>query len=194
MIDTGVLRQQLRFWSVHVGLTALPSFCFALLAFNSPPAVAGMLAGIVTFIAGYTLLGSLKGYRAFADRTLVGRAVRMGARARVIVSLVSGVMFLPVLGNSFALVNFAPDYWAGWAAVLFVDGVSSLLGASWNLSSGSRDFLPTYLVTVTEGVILSFTLLLFSFLALVLLTMRQNRRPASPASPAGAREEEGAGE
>lgn len=179
MLQQEKVGPQLRFWSLHVGLTALPSFAVALIKFNSPGAILAMLAGIATFIVGYTLLCSSTVYARLTGASLLGEAVRKGTRIRLILSLATA----PLLFGAFAefpSVLFAPDFWAGFGALLVVGWFSQVLGLGQvDVGRNEIGFVPTYFITIVEGLLISFTLVLLAFFALLFL----NRRAARSAGP-----------
>jgi len=174
-IDGSQIGPQFRFWMVHVCLTAMPSFCFALIAFNAPMAIAAMLAGIASFVCGYTLLCSLTIYGQLAGASTLGRAVKIGARIRVIISLATAPLLLGIFVG-LPLTLFAPDYWAGLGAVTIVQHAWRLvLGQPLDLMNGSADFIPTYCVVIVEGLLISFTLVLIVFFCLLVLNRKASR-------------------
>lgn len=177
-IDKAQLRPQFQFWSLHVAGTATPSFLVALIRFNSPGAIAGMLAGIATFICGYSLLCSTFRYQQLDRATLLGRSVKIGAKIRLWLSLGTGP-FLVIGGwmeQPFLMIS--PDFWAGWAAFIVVAtlfgviGISPAGGPTWETD---QRFSTAYSITVVEGLIISFTLVGIVFFALLYLNSRANR-------------------
>lgn len=175
LIERSQLGPQFRFWLLHVSLTAVPSFFFALMAFNTVMAVAAMLAGIATFVVGYTLLGSSTFYMKMSGASPLGRAVKIGARIRVIISLATAPLLLGFYVG-LPLLFFSPDYWAGFGAVAIVQQVASLVvGQRVELMDGSPHFLPTYAVVIAEGLIISFTLVLLVFFSLLVLNRKAAR-------------------
>ena len=187
MIEKEKLGPQLRFWTLHVGLTALPSFMVALIQFNTVPAILAMLAGILTFILGYSLLCASTFYARLTGASLLGEAVRKGTRIRLVLSLVTA----PLLFGAFVqwpTVLFAPDFWAGFAAVIIVGWVSSIAGfGRVEPVEGEINFLQTYFITVVEGVLISFTLVLLVFFCLLFLNRRAHRLALRQGVPGGDR-------
>ena len=176
LIDSSQLRSQFRFWCLHVIFTALPSFCFALMAFNKPTAVLAMLAGVATFVVGYTLLTSTTIYQRMSGTSLLGQAVKRGAKIRMWLSLITAPMFASVFVGGFVLVMICPDYWAGLAAVMTVGWVAEeLFGVTGGWETWSGSFVFTYLTVIVEGLIMSFTLVLFAFFSLLFMNKKANR-------------------
>ena len=108
-----------------------------------------MLAAIATFIAAYTLVTSSPWYQQLAGESLVGKAVALGTKLRLMISLISA----PLLLSAYAMAPvcfLAPDFWAGVAAVRAVEGVGVFLGVAeiGVLNDGSDRFLVTYAVAV----------------------------------------------
>ena len=175
LIDRSQLGPQFRFWLIHVSLTAAPSFFFALMAFGQAMAVAAMLAGITSFVVGYTLICSSTFYSRMSGESSLGRAVKIGARIRVIISLLAMPLMLGVYVE-WPLFFFTPDYWAGFGAIAVVQSVASFaVGAQVNLMDGSPHFWPTYAVVVVEGLIISFTLVMLVFFTLLVLNRKAGR-------------------
>jgi hypothetical protein len=165
---TEVFPRQLRFWSFHAGFNALPSLGIALgwmELWRVPSAVVGMLAAIGTFVVLYAVLTSLG--RVFSDSaSLWARAVRLGAKIRAWISGISLVMVgIPPLGI------FTPDAWCGIAAIQAWNWLWRMAGQGGSffdpMSSSNAKFHTVYLVTFTEGLLLSG--LLFGICLIVLV-------------------------
>ncbi|MFK7910160.1 MAG: hypothetical protein AB8F34_06105 [Akkermansiaceae bacterium] len=177
---------QLRYWSIHCGLTALPSFCIALTFFNSPLNIAAMLCGIATFIIGYTAITATPIYGKLHDG-LIGKSVRLGTRIRMIISLIGLPFLIPILGYDFngsgeppTSAFFTVDFWFGYAAVILTAIGGEALGMNFSGLEGrdniGADFAFTYLTTIVEGLLISISLVLISFFALIILNGKQNRK------------------
>jgi hypothetical protein len=178
LIDREQFGPQLKFWSVHVMLTAAPSFGLALMSFNSITAITAMLAGITTFVIGYTLLCSLTAYQKMSTDTVLGRAVKTGAKIRLIISLATAPLLLSFYFQV-PLLFFAPDYWAGLAAIGIVQTISAtVFQVPVDLMDGSSHFALTYCVVIVEGLLLSFTLVLLVFFTLLFLNRKVGRNKA----------------
>ena len=184
---TNTFPSQLGFWSLHCGLTALPSFCIALTTFNSGLAILAMLCGIATFVLGYTLITSSSLYGKI-HAGLIGRSIKLGARIRMIISLASLPLLIPLIGTNIndspeppTGLFFAPDFWFGYAAIVIVVmimGAISSPSASFLGSDGDLggNFLTTYAVTIVEGLLISISLITIAFITLIILNFRKNRR------------------
>lgn len=171
-------RRQLRYWSFHCLLNALPSFIIAAiwLRLRSPVAVAAMLAAIATFILLYATLTSLHGPLSDPNHVF-SRALKLGATIR---AWISGLSLLLVPTEK--LMMCAPDFWCGFlsfallnrAAELFHPGTNSF--NFFNGTATDKGFLPIYATTLLEGFILSFILLMISFFAVIFLQSRDRRK------------------
>ena len=142
----------------------------------APAATAAMLAAIATFIVLYTVLTALPGPLARQDH-LLARSLKLGTRIRAIVTAVS----LPLLAID-AGMAFTPDFWCGVAAIFGINTIGQLLGHPTDMvdfGPGHAGFLPVFAVTLLEGFILSFLLLMISFFALVFLQVRERRKALS---------------
>lgn len=163
---------KLRFWSVHCVINAVPSYLIAVVwmqLWGSKPAQVAMLAAVVTFIFGYAALTS--SLRVFQIKgNLFNRALRVGLILRTVISVIT-VIAVP-LGP---FLMFTTDLWCGHFAnnavadVLGVDGLMGKGGVASIRSMSKVSFLEIYLTTILEGLILSFMLFIFSFIAIIFL-------------------------
>lgn len=168
--------RQLRFWAFHSSLNALPSLCIALgymQLWDNPPAVAAMLCAISTFILLYATLTSLPGPLANGDHVL-SRSLRLGAKIRGWISVLSLLLMWP------PAVIFTPDFWCGLFATNVFNHLAGLAGFSSSFggnipSDAGSGFLPVYTVTLLEGLILSFLLMLISFFSIIFVQARDRR-------------------
>jgi hypothetical protein len=175
--------RQLRYWTLHCLLNALPSLAIALgwaQLIRSPTATAAIFTAIATFILVYATLTSW--LRPAADRSrLLFRSLDLGLRIRALISILS----LFALTDKDHLV-FLPDTWCGLAAGFSVNWLGRKFGASGlNLNGRHPEsvsgFLQIYATTLLEGFILSFLLLMISFFALIILQAKDRRKAFVPA-------------
>jgi hypothetical protein len=176
---------KLRFWALHCTINALPSYLIAVVWLGLWPfarAHFAMLAAVVTFIIGYSVLTSSVPLLR-EGRNLFTRALKVGLVIRTVISVVT--MLAVPLGP---LLIFTPDLWCGQFAVAIVAWVYDLAGleatlgsridsGSVNAASLDTGFTEIYLATLFEGLILSFALFNFSFIAIIILQMRDRRNP-----------------
>lgn len=190
-VKPNTFRRQLGFWSIHCTLTALPSFLIAIQYFKGAAAILAMLAGVLTFVFGYALLTSTGLYGKF-HHGLVGRSVKLGATIRMAISLCSLPLVLSAIasGEDFSngsfsggaeMVVWVPDFWFGYIAIIVVAIGFNAMGLrsptnSLNDPDRDADFFFTYVTTLTEGVLISLSLLMLSFLILIILSFRKNSR------------------
>lgn len=182
---------KLRFWAIHCTVNALPSYLIAVVWLGLWPVAHAhwaMLAAVLTFVFGYSVLTSwLPVLR--EGRNLFTRALKVGLVIRTVISCLT-VMAVP-LG---IFVLFTPDYWCGQTAVNAIAwcydlaGLEATLGSRADSVASSIDtgFMEIYLTTVLEGLILSFMLFIFSFMAIIILQMRDRKNPAlwrGPSNP-----------
>jgi hypothetical protein len=185
---------KLRFWAIHCTINALPSYLIAVVWLELWPVAQAhwaMLAAVLTFVFGYSVLTSWVPVLR-EGRNLFTRALKVGLVIRTILSLLT--VFVVPLG---IFLLFTPDYWCGQVAVNVVARCYDLLGLESTLGSrvggGSVDvtlldtgFMEVYLTTVLEGLILSFMLFILSFMAIIILQMRDRKNPAlwrGPSNP-----------
>ncbi len=176
---------KLRFWALHCIINALPSYLIAVVWLKLWPvkhAHWAMLAAVCTFILGYAVLTSWVPVLR-EGRNLFTRALKVGLVIRTIISFLT--VFSVPLG--FPLL-FAPDTWSGLAASLVVSKAlgTQPLSQLMDGSVSNVSFLEIYAVTIVEGLILSFLLFILSFIAIIILQMRDRRNPAlwrGPSNP-----------
>jgi hypothetical protein len=173
---------QLRYWALHCGMNALPSFCIALWAlglWQVPVAIAAMICAIMTFILLYSTLTSLAG--PLSDKThVLSRALRLGAKIR---AWISGLSLLVVFTPAMSI---TPDFWCGFFSVEITETIIRRLWIPDFAGIGPREkpvFLPVYLATILEGFILSGILFLISFIAVIWLQSRDRRKFFRTACP-----------
>jgi hypothetical protein len=166
-------------------INALPSYLIAVVwlgLWGSMSAQLAMLAAVVTFILGYSVLTAW--WPALReDKSIFARALKVGLAIRVFISVIT------VIAVPFGIwLIFTPDYWCGQIAVGIIGwlyeqaGLEATLGSRYN--DGYVDgtlqqpgFMEVYLATLLEGLILSFMLFIFSFLSIIILQMRDRRNP-----------------
>lgn len=169
---------KLRFWAIHCTINAVPSYLIAVVwlgLWGSMVAQFAMLAAVVTFIIGYAVLTSWVSVLR-EGRNLFTRALKVGLAIRTVISVLT-VLSIPIATP----LLFAPDMWCGLAAnwaVSEVLGTSTLAQRTGASTIGSQvGFLEIYATTVLEGLILSLMLFIFSFIAIIILQMRDRRNP-----------------
>ncbi len=134
-----------------------------------------MLAAVCSFIIGYSVLTSWVPVLR-EGRNLFTRALKVGLVIRTIISVIT--IFAVPLGP---LLLFTPDIWSGMAAnwavseVLGTSPLAERVGGS--TPSSQAGFLEIYATTILEGLILSFMLFILSFIAIIILQMRDRRNP-----------------
>lgn len=180
-----VFKGKLKFWALHCVISALPSYLIVMVWLKqaaNPTAHLAMLAAIVTFVIGYSVLTSLPGPLTRKD-SLLSRALRVGLVFRMICSIWT---FLFIFFGP--LVIFTPDLWCGNIAADIVDRIYGFLGHETDLrnmidGNNTKDgvliqprFMEIYLISLFEGFILSLMLFIFSVIAVVILQMRDRKK------------------
>lgn len=166
---------KLAHWALHGTLNALPSFIIAavyLRLWDKPQAVLAMISAVAVFIVTFATLTSLPGPQS-DDSHVIARSIRLGARIRSWIASFS----LPLLAFHQAAVFFVPDFWCGWLAVAVHQAAMKQLGAPRG-ANGIDDptFGSIFSITLLEGIILSFLLLMIAFFCLVFQQARERRR------------------
>ncbi len=175
-----------RHWSLHVVLSASASFSLACRTdWHSAEAVTGMLAGMVFFVGLFTWVWDSPWFRRHApEGGFVYRALLYGTRLRSgvgVLGLVIGSIFRPDPSSLF----FSPDLWAGVFAFnlirrlgssaplralrVVIGGNDPATRAHSMLVGDTNSLLPTFLITVTDGVLLTLMLLVLAYFCLQVL-------------------------
>lgn len=168
--------RQLKYWGMHCVINALPSLiiaCWLLGLWEKPAAVVAMLLAIATFVLVYAGVTSLDG--PISDKqSSVSRALKLGARVRLVVSLVSLVV---MLCGGFL---FLPDFWAGMYSVSAVNWIAAEMGHQSPVvgEGGVGHPMAVYFATMIEGGMISAMLLMVSFFALIVMQIRNRRKLA----------------
>ncbi len=184
-------RAALRHWTLHVSVSAAPSFAFMVNTGAHWPCVVGMLMGVAFFIVLYTAFARFT-YPKTESPSLWRRAIRLGTRIRTGLALLAlpGAMMKT---GGFLTVFFLPDYFAGLVAWSVTRSIGTAEPVRWlrallagpdpavrsqNLWVGDiGSVLPTFLTTVIEGFLLSALLFLIAFICLCNLKLRDRRVP-----------------
>jgi len=142
-VDPRIFRDKLIAWSVRGVIGAAPSFTWALMAgFKSPAAIAGMAAGVATYVLAFAWLTASPNYVEYVESADSGWSLRLAANLRVAGSLLA-------LGY--------PDMILGWVSLSVVgaiDGAQDPLAAA-----GGGAFAPAYVTTLVQGLLVSVTIL-----------------------------------
>lgn len=169
---------KLRFWALHCTINALPSYMIAVVWLGLWPVAHAhwaMLAAVLTFIIGYAVLTSYVPLLR-EGQTLFTRALKVGLTIRMVISVFT-IIAVPVGVPLFV----SPDLWCGMGASWFVSqvlGTQPLLQRIGEASGGFEvGFLEIYATTLLEGLLLSFLLFILSFIAIIILQMRDRRNP-----------------
>jgi len=205
MQDRLTFLNSLRFWTFHVALNAAPSFLIAcdILKQKLNIVLVAMTAGVVSFILAYSLVTSSAWFALSIGNGLFGKVLRLATRIR---SGIAVTALLSVVSVKFRLV---PEYFsqlmslemlAGFQATVLVERFGKLtairniriflIGDSpaeraksvW--LGGMDSFVPVYLTTITEGLILSLVILLLAAVIYFILKCknihsRRNRKASS---------------
>lgn len=175
---------KLGFWLIHCTLNAIPSYLIAVVWLQLwvvPLAHVAMFCAVVTFILGYSAVTSLTG-PLNRKESVVARALRVGLILRMIISIIT-VAVVP----TGVFLFFTPDLWCGQLAAGIVAWVYEVAGSEATLGNRYDDgyvngvsldtgFMEVYLTTIMEGLILSFMLFIFSFIAVIILQMRDRKK------------------
>lgn len=175
---------KLGFWFWHCLINALPSYLIAVVwleLWKFPVAHIAMGCAVLTFMLGYSVVTSLPGPLA-KKGSLFSRALKVALVIRIVISVITAAI---VPTGVYLL--FTPDLWCGQFAASLVSEIYGFLGYEATLLQRVNDgspsvilstpgFMEIYLTTVLEGLILSFMLFIFSFIAIIILQMRDRKR------------------
>ena len=141
---------------------------------ETPSGVPAMIAGVITFIALYTIVTCIPGFFDKPDG-MMSKALRLGLRVRLIVSLASLIVALLAIRTGHELgmpyLYWCPDFWAGYLTYFILDEIDDVIRFG-----PFNEFLEVYIWTVLEGLILSAFLFLVSFMSLLIMNIRARRR------------------
>ena len=162
------LPRAMALWAGLVALNALPSFIIAMHV-EFGPHVPMILAGVMTLWVIYVLAVCIDGV--MVDGGVGARAMRLAVKIRTGIALVS-LLFVASEDVIFISPDFYSGFAAGWILILF-DNV-----AKTNLINLDGGFSPhtAYLLTVTEGLLVSFLMLMLAFFILLILQRREARK------------------
>ena len=175
---------QLRYWTLHVPLNALPSFIIALSLFRydkQPLSIVTMFIAIVLFIIGLAAITA-----AIPDLNREGhplaRGLRSAVRLRAWMCGLSAAM-LVIAPPSMGVI---PDFWCGFLSANIVEAFgSNFFPRSSHVESGG--FMPVLLTTVVEGAIIALAIAMIAFFLCLYFQSRERRKAftsaGSPAHP-----------
>ncbi|WP_162653011.1 hypothetical protein [Lentilitoribacter sp. Alg239-R112] len=136
-------------WGMLVVVCAMPSFVLVIGTHD----VLALLAGILTLILFYAFLTSTSYFIYYLDsRPFLKRLLYFAYVFKIFVALIWTLAYF--LADKSILVLILPDLYAGAVAKI---GVLVALSVS---EAEIHNFVPTYLMTVVEGIIVSVTVLL----------------------------------
>ena len=177
----------LRFWAIHCSVSFLPGLLIAgkFLDFaERPVAVLAMFAALATLIPVIAALTfRIRALR--FEKTLVSRGLRLGLSLRALMVSLSVILILAGDGGwAMRAMMLLPDVWAGLGAGLSV---------AWILESNGLDLLSiinpnadseimfrtVYLLSILDGLILSFLVFILAFVSTLFLQIRERKRVES---------------
>lgn len=152
VVDASKLGRYAALWLVICGGSAVPSFWMAMTIQASLPA---MIAGVLVFVVGYTVLSCSSLYAHLKQKKHLFRAFRAGFAFRLILSVLS---LLALLADDADMMEF----------ILLHDGVSGQIAVEtakrlFNLSAGDPldgRHAVTFVATLLQGLLLNAIVLL----------------------------------
>ena len=142
-------------WSIVTIICAAPSFKIAA---SEGFDIVAMLLGITFIIAGYTFASSTSFYQNIkTNKIYFNRALKISFGFKVINALIAIPINLKIDGNN--IFFYITDIYAG---IFAFGAIRELFG--YTGEKQMKEFLPTFITTLTEAVIMSLFLLFIAFL------------------------------
>lgn len=179
-----VFPRQLRYWTIHSSINALPSLGIALVflkLWKNPEAIAAMISAIAVVVLIYATVTSL--LEPFSNRShILSRSLHLALKIRIWIVGISIGLISTGIGAT-----YTPDFWCGF----FANHVLKLLGhfffggySGLDVSNvDGQSFFPVFATTLLEGLILSVLLMLIAFFSIIFLQGRDRRRRFQGDSP-----------
>lgn len=179
MNSNQTFKQNLLFWTKHCSINALPSFVIALIflqLWSQPINILAMLLAVLTFIVLYAVFThKFKKFR--NGNSLLAKSLSIALKIRIFISILS--LLITALASMIAIIStsfdypffllFVPDFWAGMlASSIFKIDIGKTIS-----------FTEVYLITITEGLILSAFLFLIVFLSLGILKLKSRKKASA---------------
>jgi hypothetical protein len=173
---------QLRFWTLHVPLNALPSFIIAVSLFRfdrQPFAIFTMLIAIVLFIFVLSAITAM-----MPDLNRQGHPLARALRATMILRAWMSGLSAAMLVIAPPSMGIVPDFWCGYVSAALAGGISkSFHLASSTVTAGGS--MPVFLTTVVEGLIIAICIAMITFFLCLYFQSRDRRKAfTSAGSPA----------
>lgn len=134
-------------WALICTVSAAPSFFWGCVLHHQVQQVMGMIAGVVVFILGYTMVECSAAYRRVVLWPHVRKTVWIGYGTRLAMSII------------FPIALFV-DMWTGMLSVMLIQSIAHKSDTAENAS-----FLVVFLTTLVQGTLLN--VVLFAYMALV---------------------------
>ncbi len=174
----------LGFWAIHCSVSFLPGLLIAgkfLDLAERPVAILAMFTALATFIPVIAVVTfRMKTLR--RPETLVSRGLRLGLSLRSLMVFLSVILILAGQGVwMMRAMMLLPDVWAGIGAGLSVGWIlesngHDLLSAINPNADSEMMFLAVYLVSIGDGLILSFLVFIMSFVSTLFLQMKERKK------------------
>ncbi|RYD29054.1 MAG: hypothetical protein EOP86_22225 [Verrucomicrobiaceae bacterium] len=182
------------YWTFHVTLNAAPSFLILLNpGMMTPLQFLAIVCAVACFIVAYTFLTASLWFRRGAGSGLFGRAFRQATNARAVISglaimamttklpLLAYVMAIELLAGMAACGIVTRLGRIGWVRELRIEmlGPDPVQRARSVWIGGMESFVPTFLTTLAEGVILSALMVGIALLIYAVLRLKHRRKTAN---------------
>ncbi len=142
--DPLIFQQKLGAWAIRGVCCAAPSFVWATMGeFKQPAHILAMVAGVATYVLAFAWATELPVYCTRVEPGDFGTALRLGANIR---AAIAPLMF------------FGPDTVLGVGSLMVVEKTVRAFGVA-QLSVQAGSFWLTYATTLTQGALVSVTML-----------------------------------
>ncbi len=135
-------------WTLICCISAAPSFFWGCALHQGADYVIGMLAGILVFVLGYTLLECTPHYQQIVTQPHVHRTALIGYGTRLLVSVI-----FPV--------GLAIDMLLGVVSISIVENVSPIRSVEFAEVGNAATGFTVFLTTIVQGVLLNVVVLVY---------------------------------
>ena len=158
----------LRFWSFHSTINAIPSFCIAYIHdWNTIESLIAMTIGIILFAIMWSFLVSLKDIDKFCNSSFISSSIKAGVYLRLAIIILSAPFLIGFIIYLFteaeAFNNLAKVVGLIWVGDFFIGIASHEFYSNFREIipiRGVHSFLPTVIITLVQGFLLMGTMLI----------------------------------
>lgn len=180
--------KNLKFWSFHTAINAIPSFCIAYgHDWDTVSNMIAMCIGIILFALTWSYFISLQDIDRFSRSPLISSAIKAGVYLRLFLIILSSPMIVCYLiyvfsgeENMTSVAQASAMLWAGDFVIGIISHEFYSAFRSLTPLRGIHNFLPTIIITLVQGFLLMSAMILagivLSFIEIGIKTHRGQRR------------------